>query len=158
MPPHPLVSDFPQEAFLGGVEEVRERIRAGVVYQVNLSHRFRLLGAVDPLALYARIRALNPSPFMGLLEGEGWAVVSGSPERLLKKVGSRLLARPIAGTRPRGGTPEEDLLLEGELLSSPKERAEHAMLVDLVRNDLAGWPGPAACGCGSFTRWSATPT
>jgi len=137
LPPHPLVSDFPREAFLEGVEEVRERIRAGVVYQVNLSHRFRLLGAVDPLALYARIRALNPSPFMGLLEGEGWAVVSGSPERLLKKVGSRLLARPIAGTRPRGGTPEEDLLLEGELLSSPKERAEHAMLVDLVRNDLA---------------------
>ncbi|AEV16127.1 Anthranilate synthase component II/para-aminobenzoate synthase glutamine amidotransferase component II [Thermus sp. CCB_US3_UF1] len=137
LPRHPLVSDFPQEAFVRGVEEVRERIRAGVVYQVNLSHRFRLLGPVDPLLLYARLRSLNPSPFMGLLEGEGWAVVSGSPERLFQKVGPRVRARPIAGTRPRGGSEAEDLALEEELLASPKERAEHAMLVDLLRNDLA---------------------
>ncbi|TBH21787.1 chorismate-binding protein [Thermus thermamylovorans] len=137
LPHHPLVSDFPQRAFLQGVLEVQERIRAGVVYQVNLSHRFRLLGPVDPLLLYARLRALNPSPFMGLLEGEEWAVVSGSPERLFRKAGARVLARPIAGTRPRGRTPEEDLALEGELLASAKERAEHAMLVDLLRNDLA---------------------
>jgi len=137
LPHHPLVSDFPKAAFLKGVAEVQERIRAGVVYQVNLSHRFRLLGPVDPLLLYARLRALNPSPFMGLLEGEGWAVVSGSPERLFQKVGGRLLARPIAGTRPRGRTEAEDLALEAELLASPKERAEHAMLVDLLRNDLA---------------------
>jgi len=137
LPPYPLVSDFPKVAFLRGVAEVQERIRAGVVYQVNLSHRFRLLGPVDPLLLYARLRALNPSPFMGLLEGEGGAVVSGSPERLFQKVGSRLRARPIAGTRPRGRTEEEDLALEAELLASPKERAEHAMLVDLLRNDLA---------------------
>ncbi|GLV48310.1 aminodeoxychorismate components I/II [Thermus sp. LT1-2-5] len=137
LPQYPLVSDFPREAFLRGVAEVKERIRAGVVYQVNLSHRFRLLGPVDPLLLYARLRRLNPSPFMGLLEGEGWAVVSGSPERLFQKVGGRLLARPIAGTRPRGRTEAEDLALEEDLLSSPKERAEHAMLVDLLRNDLA---------------------
>ncbi|WP_252829352.1 chorismate-binding protein [Thermus scotoductus] len=137
LPPHPLVSDFPREAFLQGVRAVQERIRAGVVYQVNLSHRFRLLGAVDPLLLYARLRLLNPSPFMGLLEGEGWAVVSGSPERLFQKVGGRIRARPIAGTQPRGRREEEDLALERELLSSPKERAEHAMLVDLLRNDLA---------------------
>ena len=137
LPRHPLVSDFPREAFLRGVEEVRERIRAGVVYQVNLSHRFRLLGPVDPLLLYARLRALNPSPFMGLVEGEGWAVVSGSPERLFQKVGPRVLARPIAGTRPRGRTEAEDLALERELLASTKERAEHVMLVDLLRNDLA---------------------
>nr|WP_245537202.1 chorismate-binding protein [Thermus igniterrae] len=137
LPPLPLLSDFPREAFLRGVEEVQERIRAGVVYQVNLSHRFRLRGRVDPLLLYARLRALNPSPFMGLLQGEGWAVVSGSPERLFQKVGARLRARPIAGTRPRGRTEAEDLALEQELLASAKERAEHAMLVDLVRNDLA---------------------
>ncbi|WP_208619946.1 chorismate-binding protein [Thermus tenuipuniceus] len=137
LPSHPLVSDFPKEAFLQGVLAVQERIRAGVVYQVNLSHRFRLLGPVDPLLLYARLRALNPSPFMGLLEREGWAVVSGSPERLFQKAGARVLARPIAGTRPRGQTPEEDLALEAELLASAKERAEHAMLVDLLRNDLA---------------------
>ncbi|WP_243031309.1 chorismate-binding protein [Thermus altitudinis] len=137
LPPHPLVSDFPKEAFLDGVSAVQERIRAGVVYQVNLSHRFRLLGSVDPLLLYARLRSLNPSPFMGLVEGEGWAVVSGSPERLFQKVGSRIRTRPIAGTRPRGRTEEEDLALEQALLASPKERAEHAMLVDLLRNDLA---------------------
>ncbi|WP_243089875.1 chorismate-binding protein [Thermus neutrinimicus] len=137
LPHHPLVSDFPKGAFLEGVASVQERIRAGVVYQVNLSHRFRLLGDVDPLLLYARLRSLNPSPFMGLLEGEGWAVVSGSPERLFKKVGTRVLARPIAGTRPRGRTEAEDLALEKDLLASPKERAEHAMLVDLLRNDLA---------------------
>lgn len=137
LPHHPLASDFPREAFLKGVLSVQERIRAGVVYQVNLSHRFRLLGSVDPLLLYARLRSLNPSPFMGLVEGEGWAVVSGSPERLFKKVGSRVLARPIAGTRPRGKTEAEDLALEKDLLASPKERAEHAMLVDLLRNDLA---------------------
>ncbi|MFN3179184.1 MAG: chorismate-binding protein [Thermus sp.] len=137
LPHHPLVSDFPKGAFLEGVALVQERIRAGVVYQVNLSHRFRLLGDVDPLLLYARLRSLNPSPFMGLLEGEGWAVVSGSPERLFKKVGTRVLARPIAGTRPRGRTEAEDLALEKDLLASPKERAEHAMLVDLLRNDLA---------------------
>jgi len=137
LPPHPLVADFPREAFLAGVREVQERIRAGVVYQVNLSHRFRLLAPLDPLLLYARLRALNPSPFMGLLEGEGWAVVSGSPERLFKKVGAHVSARPIAGTRPRGRTPEEDRLLEEELLASAKERAEHVMLLDLLRNDLA---------------------
>lgn len=137
LPHHPLASDFPREAFLKGVFSVQERIRAGVVYQVNLSHRFRLLGSVDPLLLYARLRALNPSPFMGLVEGEGWGVVSGSPERLFQKVGSRVLARPIAGTRPRGRTEAEDLALEKDLLASPKERAEHAMLVDLLRNDLA---------------------
>ncbi|WP_436410922.1 chorismate-binding protein, partial [Thermus scotoductus] len=68
-------------------------------------------------ALYARLRLLNPSPFMGLLEGEGWALVSGSPERLFKKEGARVLTRPIAGTRPRGRTEEEDLLLEEELLA-----------------------------------------
>ncbi len=132
-----LASEFPEEAFLRGVEEVQGRIRAGDVYQVNLSHRFRLQPAPDPLLLYRRLRRLNPSPFMGLLEGEGWAVVSGSPERLFQKVGPRVRSRPIAGTRPRGKTPEEDLRLEEELLASAKERAEHTMLVDLVRNDLA---------------------
>ncbi|GAA6734735.1 aminodeoxychorismate components I/II [Thermus oshimai] len=136
-PPLTLESDYPEPLFLKGVEEVQERIRAGVVYQVNLSHRFRVEAPLDPLALYARLRVLNPSPFMGLIEGEGWAVVSGSPERLFQKVGARLLARPIAGTRPRGKDEGEDLLLEAELLASPKEWAEHAMLVDLLRNDLA---------------------
>lgn len=137
------VSEYPKEAFLQGVYELQERIRAGVVYQVNLSHRFRLDFPLDPLALYSRLRRLNPSPFMGLLEGEGWAVVSGSPERLFKKVGPWVSARPIAGTRPRGRTEAEDLALEAELLSSSKERAEHVMLVDLLRNDLAraAFPG-----------------
>ncbi|MGQ9753472.1 MAG: chorismate-binding protein [Thermaceae bacterium] len=141
LPPLPVLpspqSDYPREDFLEGVREVQRRIQAGVVYQVNLSHRFSLPVSPDPLALYARLRRVNPSPFMGLLEGEGWAVLSGSPERLFQKRGPWLSARPIAGTRPRGRTEEEDWALEEALLSSPKERAEHVMLVDLLRNDLA---------------------
>lgn len=137
LPPPKALGDWLEEAFLGAVAEVQERIRAGVVYQVNLAHRFRVEAPLDPLWLYARLRQASPSPFMGLLEGKGWALVSGSPERLLEVRLKRLRTRPIAGTRPRGGSPEEDALLEEELLASPKERAEHLMLVDLLRNDLA---------------------
>lgn len=147
-----LHSDYPERAFLAGVAEVHERIRAGWVYQVNLSHRFRFAaGGVDPLALYRALRRYNPSPFMGLLEGEadslagpaspvrreGYAVVSGSPERLFDYREGVISARPIAGTRPRGRTPEHDEALGAELRANAKERAEHVMLVDLLRNDLA---------------------
>ena len=143
LPRHPLVSDFPREAFLRGVEEVRERIRAGVVYQVNLSHRFRLLGPVDPLLLYARLRALNPSPFMGLVEGEGWAVVSGSPERLFQKVGPRVLARPIAGTRPRGEDPAADAALAA------------APLAEMSASRASGGRLPNACAAAASADWTS---
>ena len=126
------------------VRAIQERIRAGDVYQVNLSQRFRFPShGVDPARLYERLRTVNPSPYMGLIEGDGWAVVSGSPERLFAlspgtEDGSRtILARPIAGTRPRGADDEADAALERELRGSAKERAEHVMLVDLLRNDLA---------------------
>jgi anthranilate synthase len=133
-----LTSDFPADEFIAGVEEVQERIRAGWVYQVNLSHRFSFpAGNLDPLAFYQRLRTVNPSPFMGLLEGDAWAVVSGSPERLFRLAGEELSARPIAGTRPRAAEPIEDDRLEAEMRASVKEQAEHVMLVDLLRNDLA---------------------
>ncbi len=155
----PVTSDFPCDRFIAGVEEVQERIRAGWVYQVNLSHRFRFnAGALDPLAFYRRLREVNPSPFMGVIEGREWSVVSGSPERLFtftpapldRPVSGRsagawvsggragtLCARPIAGTRPRSTLAAEDERLEEELRASRKEQAEHVMLVDLLRNDLS---------------------
>jgi anthranilate synthase/aminodeoxychorismate synthase-like glutamine amidotransferase len=120
------------------VEEVQERIRAGWVYQVNLSHRFRFPAtSLDPLAFYQRLRRVNPSPFMGLLEGDDWAIASGSPERLFWLGKDRVSARPIAGTRPRAADAVRDKQLEDELRASVKEQAEHVMLVDLLRNDLA---------------------
>lgn len=134
---------WPREAFLSAVREVQRRIRAGDVYQVNLSHRLEFAaGGFDPLGYYIALRRANPGPFLGLMEGaipDGtpWAVVSGSPERLVAWDGRHVTARPIAGTRPRGATPAEDARLARELLGDPKERAEHAMLVDLLRNDVA---------------------
>ncbi len=131
-------SDYVRDDYIAGVRAVQERIRAGWVYQVNLSHRFSFASSgLDPLAYYARLRAVNPSPFMGIVEGAGWAVVSGSPERLFERHGAAVSARPIAGTRPRGDSPETDAALEAELRGSPKELAEHVMLVDLLRNDLS---------------------
>jgi len=134
----PIESDFDPDHFIAGVEEVQERIRAGWVYQVNLSHRFHFSAqGIDPLLLYEHLRPVNPSPFMGLLEGDGWAVVSGSPERLFNYVDGVMTARPIAGTRPRSVAPDQDAALEAELRADPKEQAEHVMLVDLLRNDLS---------------------
>ncbi len=131
-------SDYARADYIAGVHSVQERIRAGWVYQVNLSHRFSFAADdLDPLAYYVRLRATNPSPFMGIVEGPGWAVVSGSPERLFAREGDSVSTRPIAGTRPRGATAVADAALEAELRGTPKELAEHVMLVDLLRNDLA---------------------
>ena len=122
---------------------MQERIRAGWVYQVNLSHRFHFDNqGLKPLSLYQALRYYNPSPFMGLFEGDDYAVVSGSPERLfsvtpLTAGTSGVTTRPIAGTRARGKTSQEDSKLEHDLRTNIKERAEHVMLVDLLRNDLA---------------------
>ncbi|WP_226342419.1 chorismate-binding protein [Deinococcus sp. AJ005] len=119
-----------------GVRAIQELIRAGEVYQVNLSRGVRAQATGDPLAAYLRLRELNPSPFMAFLDMGSEVVVSCSPERLVDWAGGEVSARPIAGTRRRGQTPAEDAALEAELRASPKEVAEHLMLVDLVRHDL----------------------
>jgi anthranilate synthase component 1 len=111
-------------------------VRAGDVIQVVLSQRFSGALDVDPFDIYRALRVINPSPYMFYLQFGDTRVIGASPEVLVRKEGRRVEVRPIAGTRPRGVTAEEDLRLEEELLADPKERAEHIMLVDLGRNDL----------------------
>ncbi|WP_019585002.1 aminodeoxychorismate components I/II [Deinococcus apachensis] len=125
-----------------GVRTVQELIRAGEVYQVNLSRGVRAAATGDPLAAYLRLREVNPSPFMAFLDLGNEVVVSCSPERLVLHTGDRVSARPIAGTRRRGDTAAEDATLERELRASPKEVSEHTMLVDLVRHDLGRVAAP----------------
>lgn len=132
----PPRSTIEQAHFEAMVRCAKEYIAAGDVYQVNLSCRFD--GRVDTSsqALYQRLRAVNPSPFACLLRYPGFEIISSSPERLVSLQGRLAEARPIAGTRPRGLNPPRDSQLEQELLAHPKERAEHIMLLDLMRNDL----------------------
>lgn len=122
--------------FQAAVEQAKERIRAGDIFQVVLSQRFELATRVDPLDVYRVLRSSNPSPYMYLLHFDDAAIVGSSPEALVRVVDGRATVRPIAGTRRRGATPQEDAALAAELLADPKERAEHVMLVDLGRNDL----------------------
>ena len=131
--------DFPKEEFENGVREIKSRIRSGDVYQVNIAQRIRSQ-RIDPFYLYSKLKNVNPSPFCGILSTGNFTIVSNSPERLLKVSpvtggNRRASTRPIAGTRPRGSG-SQDLRNERALRSSPKERAEHTMLVDLSRNDL----------------------
>lgn len=125
--------------YVARVRQCQDYIRAGDIYQANLSHRFCVDGvgpSFAPVELYTRLRALNPSPFAGLLTFDELSLVSCSPERLVSLRGRRAETRPIAGTRPRGQSPDADRRLTQELKVNPKERAEHVMLVDLERNDL----------------------
>lgn len=132
-----LVSDEPDQ-FKRGVERILGYIRAGDVFQVNLSRAWQARGDgnIDALALYHALRRSNPAPFAGYAKLPGGSIVSSSPERLVSKRGQRVETRPIAGTRPRGATTQDDQQLIKELASSLKERAEHIMLIDLERNDL----------------------
>jgi len=118
------------------VDRTKEEIRAGEAFQVVLSQRFQMRTDADPLDVYRMLRATNPSPYMYLLRFADFDVVGSSPEALVKVADGRAMLHPIAGTRPRGDTPESDAALAAELLADPKERAEHLMLVDLGRNDL----------------------
>jgi para-aminobenzoate synthetase component 1 len=125
------------------VLRAKGHVAIGDVFQVNLSHRLEADVGLHPLELYGRLRDRNPAPFSAFFSSgplpddpEGFHVLSSSPERLFRLESGRLEARPIAGTRRRGGTPAEDEALKAELLADPKERAEHVMLVDLARNDL----------------------
>ncbi len=128
--------NFSDEEFMDAVEKAKEYIRAGDIIQVVLSRRFEKLFYGDPLTLYRAIRHINPSPYMYFLDYEDFQVVGASPEVLVRVENGTVETRPIAGTRRRGRTPEEDRELEKELLSDEKERAEHIMLVDLARNDV----------------------
>jgi anthranilate synthase component 1 len=118
------------------VEKAKEYVRSGDIIQVVLSQRMSGDLTVDPFDIYRVLRTLNPSPYMFFLRCDDTVVTGASPEVMVRKEGSRVELRPIAGTRPRGTTPEQDALLAEELMADPKERAEHVMLVDLGRNDL----------------------
>jgi anthranilate synthase component 1 len=118
------------------VERAKDYIRAGDIFQVVPSQRFRCPFALPPFALYRALRRLNPSPFLYFLDFGGFAVVGSSPEILVRARDGVVTIRPIAGTRPRGATPEQDRALEQDLLADPKELAEHLMLLDLGRNDV----------------------
>ncbi|MFD2332503.1 anthranilate synthase component I family protein [Cohnella sp. GCM10020058] len=131
-----LRTSLSKEAFERAVRRIQQYIGQGDVFQVNLSLRQTMPVKATPEALYEWLRLINPSPYMGLLRLPGFSLVSASPELLVKRQGERVSMRPIAGTRRRGRTPEEDAAMADELLSSEKERAEHIMLVDLARNDL----------------------
>ncbi len=125
-----------KEYFVWAVNKIKEYIAAGDTFQVNFSQRIDVTFSGDAVELYLKLREINPSPFSFYLDFDEFKVVSCSPERLFKRSGNVVETRPIAGTRRRGKTREEDELLERELFLSEKERAEHIMLVDLERNDL----------------------
>ena len=166
-----ITPDQPRDAYVEGVRQCQDYIRAGDIYQANLSHRFTIhLGPPSPSplpitrcsdrsngspgrgwgeeaaqTLYARLRKVNPSPFSALLEFDHVSLISSSPERLMRLQGRRVDTRPIAGTRPRGRDQAEDRRLAEDLITNAKERAEHLMLVDLERNDIG-----RVCGYGTI--------
>ncbi|MDQ6964721.1 MAG: chorismate-binding protein [Mariprofundales bacterium] len=125
-----------QAQFEKMVQVAKEYILAGDIFQVVLSQRFSAPLDCDSLAIYRAVRHINPSPYLFYLGVDDTVLVGSSPETLVRKEGDRAIVRPIAGTRPRGGTTEQDMMLERSLLADAKECAEHIMLVDLGRNDL----------------------
>ena len=136
----PEQRDFAKADFLAAVGQAKEYIAAGDMMQVQVGQRIRRRFTESPLALYRALRTLNPSPYMYFYDFGEFQVVGASPEILVRQEasaeGTRVTIRPLAGTRPRGATPEEDRRLAEELLADPKERAEHVMLIDLARNDI----------------------
>lgn len=125
------------DGYTGKVQAIRQAIRRGEVYQANLCRQESWAYEGDLLQLASRLREANPAPYSALLAGPGWAVLSTSPERFLRIEAGRIESRPIKGTAPRGSTPAEDAARAEGLLASAKDRAELAMIVDLVRNDLS---------------------
>jgi len=132
----PISGGFSREEYLAAVGRALDYIRAGDVFQINLSQRFTARGRVDPLALFLKLQEESPAPFAAFLRWRDLAVVSASPEWFYQTRGRRIVTRPIKGTRPRGADPESDAALAAELSASPKDRAELIMIVDLERNDL----------------------
>jgi len=138
LPPRITLREDEPERFLEAVRRALEYIAAGEIYQANLSREWRgtAPSAIDPVAIHERLRATNPAPYAVLLREGNFAVISSSPERLFAIRSGRVTTRPIAGTRPRGASREEDLALIAALRGNEKECAEHVMLIDLERNDL----------------------
>ena len=145
--PHPappvMLPDLPEPAsnfsrpdFLAAVDRCKEYIAAGDAFQIVISQRFSTPFALPPFSLYRALRRINPAPFLFFLNFDGFSVVGSSPEVLVRLRDGVVTIRPLAGTRRRGATYEEDQALETELLADPKERAEHLMLLDLGRNDV----------------------
>jgi len=139
-------SHIDQSDYEAMVAQAKEYILAGDIFQVVLSQRFSARLTCDPLAIYRAVRHINPSPYLFYLHVDNTVLIGSSPEILVRKEGSRAIVRPIAGTRPRGKSDEEDKALETDLLQDTKELAEHVMLVDLGRNDLG-----RVCDYGSIT-------
>jgi anthranilate synthase component I len=133
---HEFTSNMTQEEFERMVERAKEYILAGDIIQVVLAQRFHARTSLDPFLLYRALRHINPSPYLFFLRLDEVALIGSSPEILVRLEDGDIELRPIAGTRKRGATMEEDTALEAELLADPKERAEHLMLVDLGRNDV----------------------
>ena len=131
-----FVSEFGEVPFKAAVERIRENTRAGDVMQVVLAQRMSIPFGADPINLYRALRHLNPSPYMYFMDLDDFQIVSSSPEIMARLDNGLIINRPLAGTRRRGHTPEEDLAMEQELRNDPKEIAEHLMLIDLGRNDV----------------------
>ncbi len=136
LPQKPFQSNFTRDRYLEVVEACKEYIRAGDIFQVVPSQRLTVETTATPFDIYRALRVVNPSPFMFLLDTPEVTLVGSSPEILCRVEDGVVTNRPLAGTRRRGDTEEEDKALERELLADPKERAEHIMLVDLARNDV----------------------
>jgi anthranilate synthase component I len=134
--PLEIRSNMSRDTYEAGVRTIKERIGAGDIYQAVLSHRFEADVKADPFTVYRALRHVNPSPYMYFIRMGGLSIVGSSPEMLVRVEGRHVETHPIAGTRPRGQSDEEDLRLAEELKRNEKERAEHVMLVDLGRNDL----------------------
>jgi anthranilate synthase component 1 len=133
---HAPQSGFGEASFLAAVAKAKRYIFDGDIMQVQIGQRLTRRFSAPPIALYRALRTLNPSPYMFYFDFRDFNVVGASPEILVRLEGDRVTVRPIAGTRPRGATAEEDRALATELLADPKERAEHVMLIDLGRNDV----------------------
>ncbi|MFP8781439.1 anthranilate synthase component I [Hydrogenophaga sp. RWCD_12] len=137
---HPAERSFAKADYLGAVDRAKELIAAGDFMQVQVGQRISKRYTESPLSLYRALRSLNPSPYMYYYHFGDFHVVGASPEILVRQEhteeGQKVIIRPLAGTRPRGATPEKDKATEVELLADPKERAEHVMLIDLARNDI----------------------
>jgi anthranilate synthase component 1 len=134
--PGGFLSNMKKEAFVAAVEKAKSYIRKGDIIQVVLSQRLKVRITASPFRIYRALRSINPSPYMYYLKLGNFSMVGSSPEIMVRCEDGRVELRPIAGTRPRGSSPEEDAELIKDLLADPKERSEHIMLVDLGRNDV----------------------